>query len=272
MKKKGLSTSIIFASILVSSCTPSTEDKFNVYFFTANVNATKVETLFEQVPGELIEAPENPERQGFVFSGWYLDINYSVPWDFEKDLMLSESFVLYAKWDFLIGNISYELNGGTIVDENYPTTYTPGQTIVLPQARKTGFIFRGWYTYPQDYIAYPNSFGTKPGEVGIINISSSDFGDFVFYAHFHPVQVFISFIPNYPNATVVLPLPAQQKISYGSIVEYGVNFPNDYGVINGYIFVGWNSRRNGSGTWFRNGDIITRLNDFDLFGQWEAVN
>ena len=47
--------------------------------------------------GELIEAPEPPTREGFVFDGWYLDPGAAIPWDLEED-SVTESITLYAGW------------------------------------------------------------------------------------------------------------------------------------------------------------------------------
>lgn len=47
--------------------------------------------------GELIEAPEPPTREGFVFDGWYLDPGAAIPWDLEEDTV-TESITLYAGW------------------------------------------------------------------------------------------------------------------------------------------------------------------------------
>ena len=47
--------------------------------------------------GEKITCPEPPVRDGFVFCGWYTDINLTDEWDFEQDVVQS-NMSLYAKW------------------------------------------------------------------------------------------------------------------------------------------------------------------------------
>lgn len=43
-------------------------------------------------------------------------------------------------------SITYRTNGGTINDENYPTTYTSEETVTLPSnVTREGYIFDGWY-------------------------------------------------------------------------------------------------------------------------------
>ena len=47
--------------------------------------------------GDLIDEPEAPTREGYTFDGWYQDENYSLPWNFDTDLVNGD-LTLYAKW------------------------------------------------------------------------------------------------------------------------------------------------------------------------------
>ena len=47
--------------------------------------------------GEKIVRPEDPVREGFLFEGWYADINLTDEWDFDNDVVQS-NMTLYAKW------------------------------------------------------------------------------------------------------------------------------------------------------------------------------
>lgn len=40
--------------------------------------------------------PEDPVKEGYIFGGWYLDRQLSIPYNFDKSV--KESFTLYAKW------------------------------------------------------------------------------------------------------------------------------------------------------------------------------
>ena len=51
--------------------------------------------------GEIIELPENPEKAGFVFGGWYLDEGvWNMPFseDYLMDTELTHDICVYAKW------------------------------------------------------------------------------------------------------------------------------------------------------------------------------
>ncbi len=46
---------------------------------------------------EFLALPENPTREGFIFSGWYINENYANPWNFTKDYATANT-TLYARW------------------------------------------------------------------------------------------------------------------------------------------------------------------------------
>ena len=53
-----------------------------------------------QMYGELLEEPEAPSREGYVFTGWYLDSGCFDPWEMEIDTVQSD-MTLYAGWQKL---------------------------------------------------------------------------------------------------------------------------------------------------------------------------
>lgn len=47
--------------------------------------------------GALVEVPEPPTREGYVFDGWFADPGCTVPWNLEKDTV-TQAMTLYARW------------------------------------------------------------------------------------------------------------------------------------------------------------------------------
>ncbi len=47
--------------------------------------------------GENIHKPEDPNREGYTFNGWYRDIYLKNEWDFEDDVV-TDNMTLYASW------------------------------------------------------------------------------------------------------------------------------------------------------------------------------
>lgn len=53
-----------------------------------------------QMYGELLEVPEPPTREGYVFTGWYKDHSCFDSWDVEQDI-IEVDMTLYAGWEKL---------------------------------------------------------------------------------------------------------------------------------------------------------------------------
>ena len=53
-----------------------------------------------QMYGELLEEPESPTREGYVFTGWYKDSGCYELWDVDEDIIESD-MTLYAGWQKL---------------------------------------------------------------------------------------------------------------------------------------------------------------------------
>ena len=53
-----------------------------------------------QMYGELLEEPENPTREGYIFTGWYTDTSCYEAWDLDTDTVQSD-MTLYAGWQKL---------------------------------------------------------------------------------------------------------------------------------------------------------------------------
>lgn len=47
--------------------------------------------------GETVPAPPAPVKEGYVFTGWYVDKDCTVIWDMDTDTV-TESFTLFAGW------------------------------------------------------------------------------------------------------------------------------------------------------------------------------
>ena len=50
-----------------------------------------------QMNGQLLEQPEDPTREGYLFTGWYKDSGCDIEWDVEEDIIETD-MTLYAGW------------------------------------------------------------------------------------------------------------------------------------------------------------------------------
>ena len=51
-----------------------------------------------QMYGELLEEPEPPTREGYVFTGWYTDYGCTILWNLEERTIETD-MTLYAGWE-----------------------------------------------------------------------------------------------------------------------------------------------------------------------------
>lgn len=122
--------------------------------------------------GENVNLPvELPEKEGYVFSGWYLDIGARYPYDF--DTIVENDLTLFAGWKQLV-SISFDSVGGTTVENQQ---IVKGSFPVEPsQPEKNGVIFEGWYLDDRYFEKF--------------NFDKMIFEDMVLYANFvDPVKL-----------------------------------------------------------------------------------
>lgn len=251
---------IIFV-IALSACQDQkvSDERINVIFFTANTGATLVESYLDLEPFTKIEVPEDPSRNGFLFTGWYKDFYRTELWDFDNDTVDEKSIVLYAGWAPMLFNIIYDTNGGTMPETNYPLTFVPGENKVLPLPKRTGYLFVAWYPY--DWV---DESSTKPGDPGYQILPQNVYEDLYLFAHWKSIKVVITFRTNYPIEGEGPANPSSQTVAYGQII----NFPT-FADTDQYTFIGWNSRRDGTGDWYYNGEIFIRTQRATLYGVWQ---
>lgn len=103
----------------------------------------------------------NPTREGYKFDGWeeqdsmhvaYLDGAISLyPYEFIEDLTLTAKWIKAATITYDYSHYSpYDLDGfnGKYVNDNNPSTYVLGETLILQNPIYAYGNFEGWYTSP----------------------------------------------------------------------------------------------------------------------------
>ncbi|MBQ2737341.1 MAG: InlB B-repeat-containing protein [Clostridia bacterium] len=134
--------------------------KFDISFIVDNENYGKITTD----GNEQIAMPENPQKDGYVFKGWYWDkgiwekpftANSLMDAPLSSDLSVYAYFVLEGESDAQDNNtvtLTFDTMGGSNVKSQI---LNKGATSIKPAApEKEGYYFSGWYTYPD----YENEF------------------------------------------------------------------------------------------------------------------
>jgi uncharacterized repeat protein (TIGR02543 family) len=184
----------------------------NQYVITFNSNKGSLVSAITQDYNTTVEEPSEPERDGYTFSGWYSDSSLLTPYVFST--MPAENITLYAKWEINQYTISFESNGGSLVES---VTQDYATTVIQPtNPSKEGYTFSGWYSdagLTQEYI-----FSTMPSE------------DITVYAKWIINQYTITFNSNEGSAVTSI------TQDYASAVIEPISPTKE-----GYTFDGWYS-------------------------------
>lgn len=102
--------------------------------------------------GETATEPTAPTLEGYHFVKWYTIVREMWgrgEWreyeeDFDFDEPITEEITLYAKWAINLYTVTFETNGGTLIDSQ---VVSHGEIAEQPDdPERTGHIFKGWYT------------------------------------------------------------------------------------------------------------------------------
>lgn len=238
------------------------------YTVKYNKNAKDAVGTMEDMQGvsyfqEYTLPEEQFTRMGYDFTGWNTLANgkgtayqpgYKVSGLTGKD---KATVILYAQWQQRPYEILYVLNGGTNHAKN-PGSYPMNTTVRLQNPTKEGYTFAGWYTDSQ--------FTNK-----ITTVTKTQ-GDVTVYAKWTENSYTIRYEKNQgvcPKGKSMNPEKVsytEEKILAGNVFER-----------TGYVFRGWNTKANGKGTAYGDGETVSKLSvknnsTVTLYAQWEVVD
>ena len=127
----------------------------DVTFDAQNGTDPVVETI-EQ--GTAVEAPVQPEREGFAFNGWWTADG--VRWDFNNPV--NNDMTLTAHW-LEVFTVTYDAQNGTAP---LAIDAVEGSLLVEPNApTRAGYTFDGWYTASADGTLWDFALDTVSGSM-----------------------------------------------------------------------------------------------------------
>jgi uncharacterized repeat protein (TIGR02543 family) len=229
MKRKNVISLVLAVLLLISLLTACGS---NVPFKIDFIVDGDVYHTVDSKGNEEIQLPADPEKEGYIFDGWYWDKDtWEKPFTANSilDAPLSENMSVYAKWktegenEVQTYTITFNSNGGGDVSA---ITKEAGESITEPTApTKTGYIFNGWYT---DNGTFENAF-----EFDVMPAES-----LILYAKWiedepQPIEYTISFDSNSGSSVTAITKEAGESITEPTAPTK-----------TGYTFDGWYTDNN----------------------------
>jgi uncharacterized protein (TIGR02145 family)/uncharacterized repeat protein (TIGR02543 family) len=203
----------------------------------------------------------NLEKTGFVFDGWSTSAD-GVGKDYPKDACYTDNadVLLYAKWKSLTFTVTYDGNGNEkgavpnsqtkVYGEPLTLAYNPGNL------SKTGYSFGGWST-------------SADGSGTDYASGASYTTDANLTLHAKWVMLGTYTVDYSPNGSTSGTVPNTQTRTTDVPVTIEGNTGNL--VLAGYVFDGWNTKSNGTGKDYIQGDHYTDGINITLFAKWKAL-
>lgn len=133
---------------------------------------SEIKGSFPFTYGEPIEIDKRTYRTNYDFEGWFVDANFTKPYDKNTSGSIGGDLTLYAKWGPKRYKIHYDMFHGEELPDD---TYTTEESKQLPtNAIRPGFTFAGWYA--DDMLT----------EGPVTEIKKGESGDKTFYATWKP--------------------------------------------------------------------------------------
>ncbi|MBR4575087.1 MAG: InlB B-repeat-containing protein [Lachnospiraceae bacterium] len=205
--------------------------------------------------------PNAFKRRGFRFTGWNTRADGTGKTYTDRTLVSNLSAKnnavvnLYAQWSKVKYTLSYEVRGGNDNSAN-PTSYTVTSSFTLKEPTRKCYTFSGWFS-DNEY--------KKP----INQIKKGTVGNRTLYGKWLINKYKVRFNGNGSTSGSMSDMTCKCNQSYELTV-------NSY-KRTGYIFNGWNTKADGSGTSYKNRASILNLavksgKTITLYARWRAIN
>ncbi|MCL1880544.1 MAG: InlB B-repeat-containing protein, partial [Actinomycetia bacterium] len=196
----------------------------------------------EEVPhgGDATPPTTPPSKPGYDFGGWD-----------NPGTNITEPIIINPIFTPKQLTVTFDANGGTTANPVSKPVLFDDLYYTLASTGRSGYTFAGWFTAA--------SGGTQVTDTTKVTVPN----DHTLYAHWTPLtNIQVNFDAN--GGTTAS--PASKAVTYGS--PYGTLATTSR---SGYIFNGWNTMANGSGTPVTGSTTVTTPTTHTLYAQWSPV-
>lgn len=210
-----------------------------------------------------------PTRTGYTFDGWYTSdgtkvygangycVNDGKYWK-NNQYVYDGDCNVYAKWTPNTYTVRFNGNGADQTGTKTQTfTYDKSETLTPNTFTRGDYTFKGWATSAGGSVVYSNGASVK-------NLTSTNNGTVNLYAVWGLSPYTIKYRANGGEGEM-----ESQTGYHGKSITLNKNvFTNE-----DYIFTGWNTQRDGSGTSYKDGQSVTNTSESTtqliLYAQWK---
>lgn len=198
-----------------------------------------------------------PVKKGYTFKGWNTQSDgkgtmYQPGDNYYTDQ--DENVTLYAQWEVMQHDVHYDANGGSGAPADQTKTYGKDLTLSSTKPTRGGHTFLSWNTKAD---------GTGDTyQPGATYTHDQDGGTVTMYAKWRVWKHTIHY-----NANSGSNAPTDQTKTYGQALSLSSSKPTR----NGYTFLGWNTKADGTGTDYASGVNYTHDQDggtVTLYAKW----
>jgi len=239
--------------------------KYTVRFEPGEGGTGKIKTQ-AMTYGKLTALASNGfKRAGYVFAGWRSE-DGTLYDDKEKVSDLTPEpngiVVLTAQWKPNAYQLVFDPNGGTGELPGSGSLYTCGVTYRIPDSQpvRTGYRFLGWSTKAKGDVMYAS--GGSIRDLATVNGKTV-----TLYAVWAPKQYALLFDANGGSISV--------NSMFGQTSGKAVTLPSGSFTRPGYVFTGWNTEPDGTGTAYKDKAKVTFCTDAAavfLYAQWQEIH
>ena len=218
-------------------------DVNTITFSYENENYGTTEFTQDVYEDEFPQRPDDPERPGHTFRGWFED-DFRTPFNFSR--LLYTDVTVHGLWDVNEYTLSFDTCGGNVINPVH-VEYFSSLAGKLPTPKRYGYDFAGWH--------YDSAYEMPVGIHDIVEFTS----DTTIYAKWSPVEVVVTFMNAGASG------PAAQTYRYGDMVVE----PEEPSM-SGRIFTGWYADADCTIP-FDFADPISTEDDFSIYAGWTNV-
>ncbi len=188
-------------------------------------------------------------KEGYTFVSWNTASDGSgTSYADEQSISLTNDLTLYAQWEINKYHITFNANGGNGYLDSQEVYHNVSAKLSKNTYSKEGYTFVSW-----------NTKSDGSGYLYVDEQSVSLISDITLYAQWEINKYHITFDANGGSGTL-----EQQEVSHNIATKLSKNTYTK----EEYIFAGWNTKLDGSGTSYADEQNISLTGNITLYAQW----